>query len=122
MTFSKEDHAAWENSEIMQELEKLAEDVFSPPAEAYQPIVEKEQKVWEEEDWSDEQKLIDAADELVNENDDSFEKELRVAYNQRLLSRLEKLAQQLADKANIKAAYRVERAIEELKALLREEI
>lgn len=121
MTFSKEDRAAWENSEIMQEFEKLAEDVLNPPAEAYQPIPEKEEKAWEEEDWSDEQKLVDAAEELSNQDDDSFEKELRVAYNERLLSRLEKIAEQLADKSNIKAAYRVERTIQELKTLMREE-
>lgn len=121
MTFSKEDRAAWENSEIMQEFEKLAEDVLNPPAEAYQPIPEKEEKVWEEEDWSDEQKLVDTAEELSNQDDDSFEKELRVAYNERLLSRLEKIAEQLADKSNIKAAYRVERTIQELKTLMREE-
>jgi len=122
MTFSKEDQAAWENSEIMQEFERFADDVLNPPAEAYQPISIEGQKTWEEEDWSDEKKLIDAADELLNANDNSFEEELCVAYNKKLLYGLEKLAEQLADKSNIKAAYRVERAVQELKALLREEI
>lgn len=120
MTFSREDRAVWEKSEVMQELEKLADEVLSPPAEAYQPIATEEEKSWEDEDWSDEEKLADAATEML-ENDDSFEKELRVAYNNRLLSRLEKIAEQLADQSNIKAAYRVERTIQELKALLREE-
>jgi hypothetical protein len=116
MTFSREDHAAWENSEIMQELEKLADDVLNPPAEPYQPI----EQAWEDED-DDEQKLIDAADALLNEDDDAFEREMRVAHNERLISRLEKLAEWLADKQNKKAAYRVERTVQELKALLREE-
>ena len=119
MTFSKEDRVVWERSEVMQELEKLADDVLNPSAEAYQPIVMGEQKAWEEEDWSDEDRLVDAADKLLNE--DSFEKELHVAYNERLISRLEKLAEQLADQSNIKAAYRVERTVQELKALLRED-
>lgn len=121
MTFSKEDRAAWENSTIMQEFEKFADDVLNPPAEAYQPIAIEGQKTWEEEDWSDEQKLIDAADELLGKGNDSFEEELHIAYNKKLLYRLEKLAEQLADKSNIKAAYRVERTVQELKTLLREE-
>jgi hypothetical protein len=120
MTFSKEDRAAWDNSEIMQEFEKFADDVLNPPLESYQPISIEGHKTWEEEDWSDEQKLVDAADELLSA-DDSFEEEMCVAQNKRLLYRLEKLAEQLADKSNIKAAYRVERTVQELKALLREE-
>ncbi len=102
----------------MQEFEKLADEVLSPSAEPYQPIETKEEKSWEEENLSDEQKLIDAADELLNEDDDSFEKEMHIAYHQRLISGLEKLAEQLADQSKIKAAYRVERAVQELKALL----
>lgn len=120
MTFSKEDMAAWENSEVMRELEKIAEDVFSPSAEVYQPI--KEDQSWEEEDWSDEQKITDAASELLNELDDNtIYDELREANNIRLLYKLEKIGEELVDKSNIKAAYRVERSIQEIKALLREE-
>jgi len=116
MTFSREDRAIWEKSEVMQELEKFADDVLNPSAEAYQPITTDENK-WEEEDWSDEKKLVDAADELL---DNSFEKEMIVANNNRLIYGLEKIAEQLADLSNIKAAYRVERTIQELKALLLE--
>jgi hypothetical protein len=120
MTFSKEDQAAWENSEVMREFEKFADDVLNPTAEAYQPIAT-EGKTWEEEDWSDEKKLIDAADELLGKDDSSFEEELHVAYNKKLIYGLEKLAEELVSKSNIKAAYRVERTAQKLKALLREE-
>lgn len=117
MTFSKEDRAAWNDSEVMQELEKLA-DLMDPPTEAYQPV-EVNPDSWEDENWSDEEKLVDAADELINPN--SFEKEMRIAYNNRLIFKLEKIAEHLADKSNIKAAYRVETAIQKLRVLLREE-
>jgi hypothetical protein len=119
MTFSKEDQAAWENSEVMRELEKLADDVLNPSPEAYQPI-SIDEKSWEEEDWVDEKKLTDAASELLG-NENSFEEELKSAYNNRLCLQLEKIAEWLEDKNNIKAAYKVERSIQKIKALLQEE-
>ena len=117
MTFSKEDKAAWLNSEVMRELEKLGEEVLSgPPAEAYQPIGEIEDKGWEDE--SPEDRLANAAEEF---NEPSLKEELVIAYNKSLLNGIEKVAHRLSDMANIKAAYRVEQSLKEIKALLRKE-
>lgn len=118
MTFSKEDRAAWEDSKIMKELEKFADEILHPSNKAYEPI-EEVRKDWEEENLTDEEKLVDAAEQLLKEN--SFEEELRIAYNNQLIYKLEKLAEDLADKSNTKAAYRIERTIQELKALMRED-
>lgn len=118
MTFSKEDLAAWENSEVMQEFAKLAGDLLNPSPEPYQPIVIDE-KSWEEEDWANEKKLVDAAGELLGDNS-TFEEELKSAYNNRLCFQLRKIAEWLEDKNNIKAAYKVERAIQNIQTLLQE--
>jgi hypothetical protein len=110
MTFSREDRAAWENSEIMKELEKYAEDVLVP---------EEPEESWEEEDWEDpeEEELIDAVDEF---NEPSLEEELSIAHHKMLLVKLNRLAEHYADESNIKVAYRIERAVQNIKALLRE--
>jgi len=119
MTFSKEDKAAWLDSEVMRELENFSADVLNgPPAEAFQPITAGE-KVWEEEDLQEQ--LITAVDEFNKPEEPSFKEELHVAYNKSLFRSLEKVAHNLSNKSNIKAVYRVERSLNELKVLLREE-
>jgi hypothetical protein len=116
MTFSKEDKAAWLDSEVMREFEKFGEAVLSgPPPESFQPL-EKTAEAWEDEDL--EEKITIAAEEF--ENSSSIKEEFVVAYNKNLLINIEKVAHRLSDKANIKATYRVERALKELKVLLRE--
>ena len=125
MSFSKEDKAAWLDSEVMKELEKVAQkdDVLEgPPPEAFEPLPlekeakeEKEEKVWEEEEPME---RFDAALE-------EFEKptlvaELKAAYDKMLLGNLEKIANELADSKNVKAAYRVEMALHELQDLFKE--
>lgn len=120
MTFSKEDKAAWLNSEIMQELEKLAEDVLNgPPSEAFQPIENvAAAETWEDEDL--EEKITEAVEEFEQPTV-PIKEEFVIAYNQRLLTNIEKIAHRLSDQRNITAAYRVERSLRQLKALLREE-
>lgn len=107
MTFSKEDNAAWESSEVMSELEKFADEILNPSPEPYLPV--------EEESWEDEEEQ--KVDEKVELSDD-VEEDLCLAND--LIDNLKKIAEQLADKSNIKAAYRVERTIQELKDLLEE--
>ena len=103
MTFSKEDKAAWADSEIMKEFEKIAKDndiLNGPPSEAYEPI-EKEEVDWEDEDMG------------------NFEEEMHVAYNKNLFSNLTKIAGDFANKSNIKVAYKIELALHKLKNILR---
>jgi len=120
MTFSKEDRAAWLDSEIMQEFEKIAREtdvLGGPPAEAFQPIQteESEEKVWEEE--SDEDKLLSAIEELgVSEEEEGgnedLKEELAKVYTASLLTNLKKLAYQ---STSMKIAYRIERSIMRIK-------
>jgi hypothetical protein len=118
MTFSKEDKAAWLDSEVMRELEKFGKDVLNgPPPEAFRPL-ERKAEAWEDEDL--EGKLAEAVEEFEKPVA-SVEEEFVAAYNRSLLKNIEKVAHRLSDKANIKAAYRVERSLKELKVLLREE-
>lgn len=116
MTFSKEDKAAWLNSEIMKEFEKLAleTDVLNgPPVEAFQPIEteNEEEKTWEEE--SNEDKLLSAIEELgiSDETEEDLNKELGQAYARNLITNLQKMAYNLATNSKMKAAYRIERTI-----------
>ena len=131
MTFSKEDKSAWMNSEIMQELEKIAREtgvLEGPPAEAFLPIeteedteIEepKDEEVWEEED-EDEEKLMSAIEELGLVEEPDLKEEFSEAYATNLISNLEKLAHQYATQSKMRASYRIERAIFNLKTLREE--
>jgi len=120
MTFSKEDKAAWLDSEIIREFEKIAleTDVLNgPPAEAFQPLETEEEKVWEDE--SDEDKLLSAIEELgvTEEGEGDLKKELSEVFTANLVTNLQKLAHQLATESKMKAAYKIERTIMKLKNL-----
>jgi len=121
MTFSKEDKSAWQASEIMQELEIIARNNgIDIPEEAYKPLLDKEaeEKTWEEEDENVE-KLTDAVDKFEDEDkEDEEKKEIFSSYNKELLDNIEKISYQLADKSSIKAAYRIERVLQNIKVLL----
>lgn len=128
MSFSKEDKAAWLDSEVMKELEKVAQRdnvLDGPPPEAFEPLPlkkkSKEDKEEEEKVWEEEEPM-----ERFNEALEEFEKpglvaELKTAYDKMLLGNLEKIANKLADSKNVKAAYRVEMALHELEDLFKEE-
>jgi len=127
MTFSKEDNAAWGNSEIMQEFEKIAleADVLNgPPEEAFKPIEteEKVEETWEDE--NDEEKLLSAIEELgiseeegEEDEEGDLKEELMDLYTADLLTNLQKLAHELAANSKMNAAYTVERTIMEIKNL-----
>ena len=131
MPFSKEDKLAWNDSEIMQELEKIAleTDIFDPPKDALSPI--KPQGEDEDEAWEDEIDKLDKANVIADPLEDSekpkeseedpenVHDEFLQAHTSLLLSNLEKLAYNLSGSDDIKSAYRVERAIQNVKALLR---
>jgi hypothetical protein len=124
MTFSKEDKAAWMNSEVMHELEKIAlAGGLEVSEEAFQPIEEEE---WEDED--DTEKFVDAV-EKFQEGDEKLGEdaptkdpidELLAAHQKILTDAIEKLSWQLADRSRVEAAYKVERALQNIKALMEE--
>lgn len=125
MTFSKEDKAAWMDSEVMRELEKIAmEGGLEVSEEAFQPI--EEEALWEEED--DTGKLIDAVEEFQGAGEESETDlltedpvdKLLAAHQGNLVDAIQKLSWQLADKSKIKAAYKIERALQNIKALMEE--
>jgi len=107
MVFAPEDKRAWQNSEVMAELEKLAKEtdlLGGPPPEAFEPISEQtpEQETWEDED----------APLVV----DSSAKEAELlAIRHQLMDEIERMAHQLAEAGRIKVAYRLERALATIK-------
>ncbi len=123
MSFSKEDLAAWNDSEVMKELEKLAKDgefdeLFD---DNFKPV-----KFDEEEDsWEDEtEELIEATEEFLNEKDENDiilenkEKEELEESVASLISGLTKISYDLADNNCKNEAYMVEKTIDDLKILL----
>jgi hypothetical protein len=135
MVFSKEDNSAWESSEVMRELEKMAEEVLQgTPPEAYEPIPEESwEEESEEETESEELRECECAPDAPTiydgkvcavcggerKKEEGLAEEMQAAYGYALIGKLEKLASQLAEASKIKAAYRIERTIEELKDLFR---
>lgn len=106
MAFSKEDKQAWNDSEVMLELEKIAEMSFIPKEEG-----------WEEEGLEEALENFEKpAEEILNELDkEDFNKELHLAHNDLIFSTLQKIAESFIKKSNIKVAYRIEQTIAELK-------
>lgn len=130
MTFSKEDKAAWQNSEVMRELEKIAAmGGLEVSEEAFEPIEEEE---WEDED--DTEKLVDAVEKFQEGSEGPGEElevgektetedpvdELLAAHQRNLIDAIEKLSWRLADRSRTVAAYKVERALQNIKALAEE--
>jgi len=104
MVFAPEDKRAWQDSQVMLELEKIAKEydlLNGPPKEAFEPI-EEESESWEEEDLP--------PDKLAPDKSAAFSAE-----SGRLMANLLKLAYDLADAEETKAAYRIERALRALK-------
>jgi hypothetical protein len=130
MTFSKEDNAAWLASEVMQQLEKLAkDDGIDASQEAYEPIAsdEDDASTWEDEDNAeklekvvDELQLAKSPQEQDKTQDDDAEKIEKVleSHKKNLFDNIEKISYELIDKSNIKAAYKVECALQSIKVLL----
>ena len=122
MTFSKEDKAAWNDSEIMQHLEKIAKRdniLNGPPKEAFQPIVAEDQKEDEEEIWEEEEinpESKERTDEMIRDED--LKKELEKVYSNNLIKKLNKISGLLASNSQIQTAYRIERALNKIKEIL----
>lgn len=121
MTFSKEDKAAWYDSEVMQHLEEIAKRdniLDGPPKEAFQPIIARdeneEEKVWEDEEVDPELEKI--TDEMVREDD--LKKELEKVYSNSLIKKLNKISSLMASNSQMQAAYRIERALNKIKEIL----
>lgn len=126
MSFSNEDKLVWWNSEVMREFEKIAQEndiLNGPPEEAFSPIKEEEES-WEEE--SDLESAIgDAAGELIGEDEETsidediasgkLKVELSSLYMNNLLSNLQDLAHDLAERGHIKVARKIEVTINTLK-------
>lgn len=125
MSFSKEDKAAWLDSEVMKELEKIAEEeniLDGPSPEAFEPLSFSEEKEPKEEKiWEEEEEPMERFDEALEEfSEPSLNDEFKSAWNKLLLENLGKIANKLADDKNVKAAYRVEATLNELQDLFKE--
>ena len=103
MTFSKEDKAAWNDSEVMREFEKYAEELIKDEPE-------KDEDSWEEE----EESFVKSLESF--EDVKSFKDELKEAYDVTLISNIEKIANKVSSE---KATYKIEMVIHKLKELLK---
>jgi hypothetical protein len=119
MVFSKEDKMAWENSEVMTELEKIAHTVLDPDMESYQPI-----KVEEEPEWEDESNVEEKNNETIlldEANPFAIKKEMCLVYKNSLVKSLLKLAHSLGEQSKVKEAYAIEKTINRLNELFQED-
>lgn len=107
--FSKEDTAAWEDSEIMKELEKI--------------INKKEEESWEEENEENHEELPEETskeseetlkDEETQEKDDLKDIESQLIYN------LQKIATNFISKSKNKNSYIVEECIKNINLKIKE--
>ena len=133
MVFSKEDKVAWKSSETMREFEKLAGEILNPNPEAYMPI-EETGPSWEEESFEEDyspkecQCTVDTSSlydgkicsECGGLKNASMQEEMQEAFAKSIIENLQKLASNIAEKSNIKVAYRIEQTVEELKNIIRE--
>jgi hypothetical protein len=117
MPFAPEDTRVWESSEVMAEFEKIAAEtrlLDGGPPEAFQPIPEKEaaeaSPSWEDDEPAEAPELPDLGRAMALKEFASRQSAL--------LPALKKIARDLADRKNIKGAYRVERAVAELEAVM----
>jgi len=128
MKFSKEDKAAWNDSEIMWHFERIAREeniLDGPPPEAYLPIELDETELEPEPSWEDEEvsndvgedRIDNMLDEIALELESDSEEDLFKPANQ-LIDRLQKIAHDLAFNSKMKSALRVERAIYKIKNLI----
>ena len=106
MSFEPEDKQAWENSEVMKELEKVAPKIYSEADDSFQPIkLDKEEEVFEDE--SDNQNN--------NEESELFEKlELFSSINKELFDKIRTISYSLADRGRKKEAFKIERLLKDL--------
>lgn len=122
MAFSKEEKQIWENSETMQELEKIAkeEELFEFPESV--DIPEEDDVFWEDE-LNNEEKLIDAAEEILIEDTDELDNELESKFYEKhssLVKGLQKLAHYLAENGKFVAAHKIEDTILDINIALKE--
>lgn len=114
MPFAPEDKRAWENSEIMAEFEKVAAEshlLDGGPSEAFEPLPEKEASPSGE--WEEDGSEAPSAPAVRSPALEAFERRQAA-----LPTMLMRLARSLADKGNIKGAYRAERAAAEIRAAI----
>lgn len=125
MVFEKQDKLAWMDSEVMQELEKIAidQDLLNGPSDAFSPVnfnpekEEKEDDQWEEEDEATEEKLLSAIEKMENKPEGTLEEELEEVYSNSIISTLKKMAQLFAVNSNMKVAHRIEQCVYELQSI-----
>ena len=133
MSFSNEDKLVWWNSEVMREFEKIAQenDILNGPSkEAFLPIGEEDE---EEESWEEESDLESAigdaanlliGDDVVEEDESTIDEDIESGklkvdlaslYMNNLLSNLQDLAHDLAERGHIKVARKIEVTINTIK-------
>lgn len=119
MVFSKEDNNAFNNSVVMKELEKIANELDLlnfDPAILDEPIATEEEKQQIQEEWEDESDIVDDYFEDVVEEKAEEILEDNTASVKKLINNLQKIAHEVAPVSQ-SAAFAIERAISKIDSL-----
>jgi hypothetical protein len=119
MPFAPEDVRAWENSEVMAEFEKIAlhgDLLGGGPPEAHKPISERPapepDPAWEDEPPQRERTALPPLSH-------AFAMKAFAVRHEDLLEAVRNVARRLAGSGNIRGAYRTERAVADIEAIMR---
>jgi hypothetical protein len=106
MNFEPEDKQAWERSEVMRELERIAPEIYREADESFEPIKLDEDEGFEEE------VEVENDDEIASE---LFGKlELFSSINKDLFDKIRTISYSLADRGLKKEAFKIERMLKDL--------
>lgn len=106
MSFEPEDKLAWDDSEVMREFEKIAQDIYDEADASFQPIELGKKVNIDDED-------IGADDEKIAEN--IFGKlEMFSSINKDLFDKIRIISHSLANRGLKKEAFKIERALKDL--------
>ena len=106
MSFEPEDKRAWEESEVMRELEQIAPKIYREADESFGPIEELEDDGFEEESETENDEKV--ADELFGKL------ELFGSINKELFDKIRTISYSLADRGLKKEAFKIERMLKDL--------
>lgn len=110
MSFEPEDKQAWQNSEVMNEFEKIAQGIYDEADESFLPIKLAEDEDDEEETFEEENSEND--EKIANE---IFERlETFGSINKGLFDKIRTISHSLAIRGFKKEAFKIERMLKDL--------
>lgn len=110
MSFEPEDKRAWQDSEVMNEFERIAQDIYDEADASFQPI-----KLAEDESFEEEVEIESDGSEHEEFADQIFSKlQLFGSINKELFDKIRTISHSLADRGLKKEAFKIERTLKDL--------